>query len=48
VAELTLDKLILKVAAKGNLSLYRRRDCVSMVREHLGVSERRANEQTVL
>jgi putative transposase len=42
VAELTLDKLILKEAARGKLlSPARRRQCVARVREARSVSERR-------
>ena len=43
VSDLTLDKLILQEAAKGNLlSPARRRACIEHIREHLHVSERRA------
>ena len=43
VADLTLDKLILEEAARGNiLSPERRRRCVVRVRQQLGASERRA------
>ncbi|MHC4521761.1 MAG: IS3 family transposase [Planctomycetota bacterium] len=43
VADLTVDNLILKEAAKGKLlSPERRRRCVVVVQQQLGVSERRA------
>jgi putative transposase len=43
VSDLTLDKLILTEAAKGNfLSPARRRACIERIRQQLHVSERRA------
>ena len=43
VSDLTLDKLILKEAARGKLlSPTRRRACVATVQSRFGVSERRA------
>ncbi|GAA3275963.1 hypothetical protein GCM10020258_55620 [Sphingomonas yabuuchiae] len=41
ISDLTLDKLILQEAARGNLSPARRRRCIDQVREVLDVSERR-------
>ncbi len=41
VADLTLDKLILKEAASGNFQAPRRRVCIEHVQQRLAVSERR-------
>ena len=42
IADLTLDKLILQEAARGNFDPARRRACVEHIRSVLNVSERRA------